>query len=116
MSNSIIVKLSLFSEEEKRTIKYLQKIGISCDKFKNEDINYSKIKIIYIVEFKNKPIILEVLENNDFLDKRGSIELSCINEYGVSFYIANSEFDGSIFVPMDNINCIHTIEKDKFSM
>lgn len=117
MNNSIIGKLS-FSDENiaKQTIKYLQKMGLGRDKYRKEDINYMRLEDIYIIEFKEKPFIFKILEYNNFFTEKNYIYITCISEYGLSFYIAGRELgDGSIFVPMNNINCIHTIEKKQIN-
>lgn len=116
MNNSIIGKLLLTDDNlAKKTIKYLQEIGIGCDEYKKEDINYFRLDEIYIIEFKEKPFILKTLEYNNFFEKQ-FISIICINENGASFYVAGPGFvDGCIYVPMNNINCIHTITKEQLN-
>lgn len=115
MSNSIIGKLFLWEEEKaKQTIQCLRKLGLGCDKFKQKDIDYTVLEIIYIIEFKEKPFILKTLEYNNFFDEKNYIYINSVSEEGICFYVVGQEFsDGSIFVPMDNITCIHTIKKDQ---
>lgn len=115
MNSSIQCRL-FFSDEKvaKETIKHLKKIGLDCDKYRKKDVDYMDLDDIFIIEFKETPFIFEILEYNNFTNNTGSIYISSISEYGISFYIAGPDMgDGNILVPMSNINCIHTIEKEQ---
>lgn len=101
-----------FSNESvaKSSIEYLQKIGFNWDRYRKENLNYLNLGDIYIIEFKEKPSILKILENVDLYNKNIYIKINSINEYGVGFYILGQYLgDGGLFVPMSNINAIHTI-------
>jgi hypothetical protein len=117
MSNSIIGKLFLCNEErDKKTIECLQKLGFTHDKYNKKNIDYLNLEDVYIIEFKEKPFILKTLEYNNFFDKKEYLSISKISEYGICIYVAGPEFgDGHIFLPMDNITCIHTIEKEQIT-
>lgn len=116
-SNSIIGQLSFSNENvAKLSIEYLQKIGFNCDSYKQENLNYLTLEDIYVIEFKEKPSILKTLENMNLYNKHIYIKINSINEYGVGFYVLGQYLGyGDLFVPMSNINAIHTIteEKDK---
>lgn len=104
--------LSFYSEDDaQQTIEYLNKIGLGTEESREINTQYISFKNKDIIEFKKKPFIFEILEYNNLLIEA---DINYISEQGISFYIFGMELgDGSIFVPMDNINCIHTIEKQQ---
>jgi hypothetical protein len=115
MDNSIVGRLFLFDvNAAEQTIEYLNKIGLGCDKYRKENIDYMRLRDMYIIEFKEKPFIFKTLEYNNLFGEENYTNIRCIGEHGISFYIAGPAFgDGSIFVPINNINCIHTVEKEQ---
>lgn len=115
MNESIEGRLSFVDETRaEETIRYLQNIGLDRDKYREDDVNYLRLDDIFIIEFKEKPFILKTLEYREFFKNENIIDINYINKYGISFYIASKDIgDGNIFVPMNNISCIHTIQKNQ---
>lgn len=110
--NSVIGSLFFTGDgSEKRTVEYLKRISMASDKLKR---GYSiHDKHLYEIEFKERISVLDTLEACGYFQKNEYIGISSISEDGVSFYIAGQFMgDGFLFVPMHNINAIHTINKN----
>lgn len=74
------VKFDFNQEEEdagKQTVKILMNIGLDSDKYREEDVYYTKLEETYIIEFKEKPLILKKLETEYLFD----INIKYISEH-----------------------------------
>lgn len=118
MKNSVIGKLVLTDmDNAKMTVEHLKKLGFNYDKHK-EKFDCMQYDDLFIIEFNKKPFIMETLQKHEPYNENRSFPISSINEFGITFYVVTRESldysDGYIFVPINNINCIHSVTEVVF--
>ncbi len=104
------------NDAAKTVFDYYKEIGWVTPETKDEELeNY--VQGHFVVEVKNYPKVFEELLVKKYSVSDKQWQLHCINEKGLVFYIANTNFNAKdvkrieayIHIPRENIICIHSV-------